>query len=235
MPPAPSAGTPAAGGRRKRTRAATPRRPRALRRHRAQRRAAAGKSRRTAQSASCSTRHRPSCTPTRSMARRRRGRRSGADQQPLAVGRRSLFAVANRGGFRRRLERRSAGRGLARAAGVPAHPCPMASARCSILPQPARGRWSCSTIWPDRCTTRMARTTARPSRAGNTRWFAPAWRALAAGAFGRLRLIAPTAYGTLAWDTARAARWHFWRRPRALADTAKALAGPSPASAGEAA
>jgi hypothetical protein len=57
-----------------------------------------------------------------------------------------------------------------------------------------------------------------------TRWFAPVWRALATGAIKRLRLVAPTVYGTLIWDLDRFAPWRFWRRPQTLAGTVKALA-----------
>ncbi|GHU18826.1 hypothetical protein FACS189475_04940 [Betaproteobacteria bacterium] len=56
-----------------------------------------------------------------------------------------------------------------------------------------------------------------------TRWFAPVWRALATGAIGRLRLVAPTTYGTLSWEASRSAPWCFWRRPQTLAETVAAL------------
>ena len=126
-------------------------------------------------------------------------------------------------------------RGLARAAGVPAHPLPdgigalLDAAAAGTRPLIVLADLAGPVHYENGADYRQALS------ALEARWFAPAWRALAAGAFGRLRLIAPTAYGTLAWDTARAARWRFWRRPQALADTAKALAGTSPASAGEAA
>lgn len=56
------------------------------------------------------------------------------------------------------------------------------------------------------------------------RWFAPLQKALARGTIGRLRLEAPTAYAALSWDAQRSDQWKFWRRPLALADSARALA-----------
>jgi hypothetical protein len=63
------------------------------------------------------------------------------------------------------------------------------------------------------------------------RWFAPAWRALTTGAIGRLRLVAPTVYGTLTWDAGRAAPWCFWRRRQTLTEMAQTLAASSEAAA----
>jgi hypothetical protein len=56
------------------------------------------------------------------------------------------------------------------------------------------------------------------------RWFAPLQKALAGGRMQRLRLVATTAYGALAWDSNRQAQWQLWRRPQPLAATAQALA-----------
>jgi hypothetical protein len=56
------------------------------------------------------------------------------------------------------------------------------------------------------------------------RWFAPLQKALAGGRMQRLRLVATTAYGALAWDSDRQAQWQLWRRPQPLAATAQALA-----------
>jgi hypothetical protein len=56
------------------------------------------------------------------------------------------------------------------------------------------------------------------------RWFAPLQKALAGGRMQRLRLVATTAYATLAWNTDRLVQWQLWRRPQPLAATAQALA-----------
>lgn len=61
-----------------------------------------------------------------------------------------------------------------------------------------------------------------------TRWFAPLRRALAAGKLKRLRLVAPTAYGTLAWECRPTDPWRFWRRAQPLAEIAKTLAKENP-------
>jgi hypothetical protein len=62
------------------------------------------------------------------------------------------------------------------------------------------------------------------------RWFAPVRRALTTGVVRSLRLVAPTAYGTLTWDAGRGAACPSWfsrtfrRRPRTFAETVRALA-----------
>jgi len=56
------------------------------------------------------------------------------------------------------------------------------------------------------------------------RWFAPLQRALASGRIDHLRLEAPTAYATLAWESQRGDQWKLWRRPEPLATIAQALA-----------
>ena len=56
------------------------------------------------------------------------------------------------------------------------------------------------------------------------RWFSPLRTALANGGTGRLRLVAPTTYAVLVWESGRGEQWRLWRRPRPLAATAQALA-----------
>ena len=58
-----------------------------------------------------------------------------------------------------------------------------------------------------------------------SRWFGPAWQALAGGRLDRLILVAPCAYGRIDWETGRSAKWRFWRSPQPLAHTVSALAG----------
>jgi hypothetical protein len=58
-------------------------------------------------------------------------------------------------------------------------------------------------------------------------WFAPLKQALATGKISRLRIDAPTAYATLAWECRRSDLWKFWRRPRPLAQLAQQLANES--------
>ncbi|MDR2787097.1 MAG: hypothetical protein LBD06_01810 [Candidatus Accumulibacter sp.] len=124
-------------------------------------------------------------------------------------------------------------RGLARAAGLPV--CPPPEEADALF---ARAVGACPLVALGGPSGALHHGNAADYRrdlaALETRWFAPAWRALAAGAIGRLRLVAPTAHGTLILDAGRAAArpaWRFWRRPRTLAAAARALA----ASAGEAA
>jgi hypothetical protein len=111
-------------------------------------------------------------------------------------------------------------RGLARAAGLSAHPVPEnADALSGARPLVVLDDLSEPVCYENGADYRQALA------ALETRWFAPTWRALATGAIRRLRLVAPTAYGTLTWDLGRFAPWRFWRRPQTLAETVKALAG----------
>jgi hypothetical protein len=114
-------------------------------------------------------------------------------------------------------------RGLARAADIPAHHLPesadalLADARSGTRPLVVLDDLTGPVCYENCADYRQTLATLE------TCWFAPAWRALAAGAIKRLRLAAPTAYGTLSWDGDRFVPWRFWRRPQTLSETAKAL------------
>ncbi|MDR1935772.1 MAG: hypothetical protein LBS49_09405 [Candidatus Accumulibacter sp.] len=114
--------------------------------------------------------------------------------------------------------------GLARAAGAPAYPAPGGMA--NLLAQAASATRPLAVLEDlGEAVRREDGEAYRQSVAAlEARWFAPAWRALARGVIGGLRLLAPTAYGVLRWDAGRAAPWRFWRRPQTLAATARALA-----------
>lgn len=58
-----------------------------------------------------------------------------------------------------------------------------------------------------------------------SRWFRPAWRALADGRLGRLNLLAPCAFGRLNWEAGRSTTWRFWHPAKPLAQTVSMLAG----------
>ncbi|MDR2452281.1 MAG: hypothetical protein LBE85_11080, partial [Candidatus Accumulibacter sp.] len=115
-------------------------------------------------------------------------------------------------------------RGLARIAGLPSYPLPEDAGALLVRAPPGRRPLAVLEEWaePVRCGSEA--DYERFLAALEARWFAPAWRALATGAVRHLRLVAPSDFGTLAWEAGRAAVWSFWRRPRALADVVAALA-----------
>lgn len=114
--------------------------------------------------------------------------------------------------------------GLARAAGVSAHPVPVEAAR--LLDQAT----------PDTRQLVLLEDLTAPVHYQNgeayrdaiaaldAHWFAPLQKALASGKLKHLRLVAPTAYGLLTWESSRAAQWRFWQRAQPLAEIAKTLA-----------
>lgn len=114
-------------------------------------------------------------------------------------------------------------RGLARAAGVPIHAAPADAAAFLVHAAPDTKHLVVleDLIGPVHYENGEA---YRQGVAGlEMRWFAPLREALAAGKLKHLRLVAPTAYGTLAWESRRTDQWRLWRRPRPLAEIAKSL------------
>jgi hypothetical protein len=118
-------------------------------------------------------------------------------------------------------------RGLARQAGIASAPPPADAA--SLLAEAARGRRQLLVLetllgpvqYENSADYRQA------MRHLEQCWFAPLRQALAAGKISRLRIDAPTAYATLAWECRRSDLWKFWRRPRPLAQLAQQLANES--------
>ncbi|WP_305075585.1 hypothetical protein [Propionivibrio sp.] len=117
--------------------------------------------------------------------------------------------------------------GLARAAGVTAHPAP-ADAE-AFLPHLAPGTQHLVVLddllgpvqyenGPD-YRDALARL--------ETGWFAPLRRALSAGRLKGLRLRATTAYAALNWECRRLDQWRVWQHPQPLADLIGALAKES--------
>jgi hypothetical protein len=115
-------------------------------------------------------------------------------------------------------------RGLARCAGVPAHPEPIDAA--ALFAHAAQGSEQLVVIdallAPAHYENEIACRDAL--QALEKRWFAPLKAALAGGGVASLQLVAPTAYGVLAWQIKRSDRWKFWRAPQSLVEVAKSLA-----------
>jgi hypothetical protein len=114
-------------------------------------------------------------------------------------------------------------RGLGRAAGVPVRPLPDEARELLAAATPGR-----QLIVLEALQRAVQYEDADAWRAGllglEARWFAPLQRALASGRIDHLRLEAPTAYATLAWESQRGDQWKLWRRPEPLATIAQALA-----------
>jgi hypothetical protein len=114
-------------------------------------------------------------------------------------------------------------RGLGRAAGVPVRPLPDDARALLAAARPGR-----QLIVLEALQRAVQYEDADAWRAGlldlEARWFAPLQRALASGRIDHLRLEAPTAYATLAWESRRGDQWKMWRRPEPLATIAQALA-----------
>lgn len=108
--------------------------------------------------------------------------------------------------------------GLARAAGVPTHPVPADAD--AFLAHAAPGTQQLAVLedllGPVQYENGDAYRQAIVSL--EERWFAPLREALTSGKLRQLRIEATTAYATLIWETCRADRWKFWRRPQPLAE-----------------
>lgn len=115
--------------------------------------------------------------------------------------------------------------GLARAAGAPAHPLPIDAP--TLLEHAAADTLTQLIVLGDLLdAVHYEKRRAYRSALGGleARWFAPLRAALAAGRISRLRIEAPTAYATLAWDSTRREQWALRRRAQPLAALARALA-----------
>lgn len=115
-------------------------------------------------------------------------------------------------------------RGLAHAAGVPAHPVPLDAA--TLLDHAAKDTHHLLVL-EDALEPVHNESSAsyRDALLGlETRWFAPLQSALSSGKIKQLLIETSTAYGVLAWDTTRRDQWKFWQRPQTLAALAKELA-----------
>jgi hypothetical protein len=121
--------------------------------------------------------------------------------------------------------------GLARTAGLPSHSLPGGLSGLLASATPAKRRLVVLEGLAGPVCDENGGACRRAAAALEAYWFAPAWRALAAGAIGRLILVAPTAHGLLTWDAGRAAPWRIWHRPRTLTETVRILAATNGAAA----
>lgn len=114
--------------------------------------------------------------------------------------------------------------GLARAAGVPRHAT--AADTATLLAHAAPGTKQLVVLEDlvEPVHYQHGEAYKQTLAALETRWFAPLRQALMDGRLAHLRLVAPTAYGTLAWESRRTDQWRLWRRPQSLAEIAKSLA-----------
>lgn len=114
--------------------------------------------------------------------------------------------------------------GLARAAGVPTHPLPLGAAPFLAHAAPETEHLVVLEALLGSVQYENAEAYRQAMSALENQWFAPLRAALATGRLKTLRLVAPTAYATLTWESRRSAQWKFWRRPQTLAALAKKLA-----------
>lgn len=126
-------------------------------------------------------------------------------------------------------------RGLARAGGAAAHALPDGVAE--VLGAPGQGSGTSRLAVLDTLLASAQYEHGADWRAAllelEARWFVPARAALAAGRLSRLEIVAPTAYATLRWSIGRGDLVKIWRRPRAPAQIAGALAQATHAGQGE--
>lgn len=114
--------------------------------------------------------------------------------------------------------------GLARAAGVKAHPAPIALANLLEHAAPE----SEHLVVLEDLLAPVQYENGEDYRAAlidlEHRWFAPLRAALMSGKIKHLTIAAPTAYALLHWESRRSDQWKFWRRPQTLQTLAKELA-----------
>ena len=116
--------------------------------------------------------------------------------------------------------------GLARAAGVPTHPVPVDAATFFAHAAPDTQQLVILDDLQGPVQYEDGAAYRKAIAALEQRWFAPLQKALAAGQFKQLRIVATTAYATLNWESTRLDQWKFWQRPQPLANLAKKLAKP---------
>lgn len=114
-------------------------------------------------------------------------------------------------------------KGLARCAGILSHDTP---ASFAALCEQA-GADSRPLVVIDTQLSAVQYENAEAWRQGilalETQWFAPLLQAVRSGKVS-LELRSSTIYGELFWQTSRADLWHFWKRPKTLANVAATLA-----------
>ncbi|MEO8409214.1 MAG: hypothetical protein ABI478_01475 [Propionivibrio sp.] len=116
--------------------------------------------------------------------------------------------------------------GLARAAGVPTHPLPVALANFLEHAVPESGHLIVveDLLAPVQYENGADyRTTIADLE---RRWFDPLRAALLAGKIRQLRIEAPTAYAVLSWESRRSDQFKLWRRAQTLQALAGELAKP---------
>ena len=118
-------------------------------------------------------------------------------------------------------------RGLARAAGVPAHPLPPDAAAFFEHAAPGTQQLVVLEDLLGPVQYENGEAWRQAIAALERRWFAPLRKALASGRIERLRIEATTAYATLTWESGRAGQWKLWRRSRPLSEVARKLAEES--------
>lgn len=115
-------------------------------------------------------------------------------------------------------------RGLAKSAGVPAHPLPVdAPTLIAQLAAKTHHVVLLDDLLPP-VQYENGKAYGAAVNALEARWFAPLRAALARGTISGLTIEAPTAYATLAWHSDRRAQWAFWRRAQPLGELARDLA-----------
>ena len=114
--------------------------------------------------------------------------------------------------------------GLARAAGVRAHPLPIALS--NLLEHAAPESEHLLVIEDLLAPVQYENGDDYRSALADLerRWFAPLRAALIGGKIEQLTIEAPTAYALLRWESRRSDQWKFWRRPQSLQALAKELA-----------
>ena len=119
-------------------------------------------------------------------------------------------------------------RGLALAAGIPAHPLPLDAT--TFLEHTSPDTQHLIVLEDLLASVQSENGEAyRHTLAGlEERWFAPLHKALTSGKIKRLCIEASTAYATLSWTSARIDQWKLWRRSLPLSKLAQELAKGHP-------
>ena len=115
-------------------------------------------------------------------------------------------------------------RGLARAAGAPAHPVPVDAATFFEHAAPDTHHLIVLEDLLGPVQYENGEAYRKALAALEKSWFAPLRNALKSGKIRRLRIEASTAYATLTWQSQRVDQWKIWRQPQTLLALAQALA-----------
>ena len=114
-------------------------------------------------------------------------------------------------------------RGLALAAGVPAHPVPPGAASLLEHAKPGPRQFVMLDDLLDPVLDENAAAYRTTVLELEKRWFAPLRAALSSGSIRHVHIAAPTAYGMLEWKTQRSDLWKLWRTPQPLVTWARQL------------